>query len=63
MKSSSLLQEGVVEFIQDTGLEKVFRNKQITNLVDYVFGVEMGLDTYARRTVADTSWKNGLPTS
>ena len=40
--------EGVVEFIQDTGLEKVFRNKQITNLVDYVFGVEMGLDTYAR---------------
>ena len=40
--------EGVVEFIQDTGLEKVFRNKQITNLVDYVFGVEVGLDTYAR---------------
>ena len=40
--------EGVVEFIQDTGLEEVFRNKQITNLVDYVFGVEVGLDTYAR---------------
>jgi len=41
--------EGVVEFIQDTGLEKVFRNKQITNLVDYVFGVEVGLDTNARK--------------
>lgn len=41
--------EGVVEFIQDTGLEKVFRNQQITNLVDYVFGVEVGLDTNARK--------------
>ena len=41
--------EGVVEFIQDTGLEEVFRNKQITNLVDYVFGVEVGLDTNARK--------------
>ena len=41
--------EGVVEFIQDTGLEKVFRNKHITNLVDYVFGVEVGLDTNARK--------------
>ena len=41
--------EGVVEFIQDTGLEKVFRNKQTTNLVDYVFGVEVGLDTNARK--------------
>lgn len=41
--------EGVVEYIHDTGLEKVFRNKHITNLVDYVFGVEVGLDTNARK--------------
>ena len=27
----------------------VFRNKNITNLVDYVFGVEVGLDTNARK--------------
>ena len=41
--------EGVIEFIEDTGLKEVFKNKQITNLVDYVFGIETGLDTHARK--------------
>lgn len=41
--------EGVIEYIHGTGLDKVFRNKRINNLVDYVFGVETGLDTNARK--------------
>ena len=41
--------QGVVEFIEGTGLAEIFRNKKITNLVDYVFGVEVGLDTNARK--------------
>ncbi|MEG2514795.1 MAG: type II restriction endonuclease [Bacteroidaceae bacterium] len=41
--------KGVLEYIEGTGLKKVFQNKQITNLVDYVFGVETGLDTNARK--------------
>lgn len=41
--------EGVIEYIHGTGLGKVFKNKQIKNLVDYVFGVETGLDTNARK--------------
>lgn len=41
--------QGVVEFIEGTGLADIFRNKKITNLVDYVFGVEVGLDTNARK--------------
>lgn len=41
--------EGVIEYIEDTGLKDVFQNKQITNLTDYVFGVETGLDTNARK--------------
>lgn len=41
--------EGVIEYIHGTGLDNVFRNKQIKNLVDYVFGVETGLDTNARK--------------
>lgn len=41
--------EGVIEFVQATGLCNVFKNKQVTNLVDYVFGVEVGLDTNARK--------------
>ena len=42
-------QEGVIEYIEQTGLAKVFKEKNITNLVDYVFGVEVGLDTNARK--------------
>ncbi len=41
--------EGVIEFVRGTGLDNVFKNKQIKNLVDYVFGVETGLDTNARK--------------
>lgn len=41
--------EGVIEYIHSTGLAEVFRNKQIKNLVDYVFGVETGLDSNARK--------------
>lgn len=41
--------EGVIEYIEDTGLKAVFQHKRITNLVDYVFGVETGLDTNARK--------------
>ena len=41
--------EGVIEYIHGTGLDNVFKNKQIKNLVDYVFGVETGLDTNARK--------------
>lgn len=41
--------EKLFQFIEETGLGDIFRNKNITNLVDYVFGVEVGLDTNARK--------------
>ncbi|OQB67291.1 MAG: Type-2 restriction enzyme MboI [Spirochaetes bacterium ADurb.Bin133] len=41
--------EKVYEFILETGLSDIFKNKNITNLVDYVFGIEVGLDTNARK--------------
>lgn len=41
--------EKIYEFVEDTGLGEIFQNKNITNLVDYVFGVEVGLDTNARK--------------
>lgn len=41
--------EHIFEFIEKTGLAEVFASKKITNLVDYVFGVEVGLDTNARK--------------
>ena len=41
--------ESVIEYIHATGLDKVLQKKQVKNLVDYVFGVETGLDTNARK--------------
>lgn len=41
--------DGVMKFIEGTGLDKVLKNKEVKDLVDYVFGVETGLDTNARK--------------
>lgn len=41
--------EGVIRFLNETGLSDVFRKSEIKDLVDYVFGVETGLDTHARK--------------
>lgn len=61
--------DGVMEFLIDTGLADVFQTQKITNLVDYVFGVETGLDSNARKNrsghvmenvVADLFTDNGI---
>ncbi len=41
--------ELILEYIEETGLAEIFKNKNVTNLVDYVFGIEVGLDTNARK--------------
>lgn len=46
--------EGVIQFLEDTGLAQLFRDKKIKNLVDYVFGVEVGLDSNARKNRSGT---------
>lgn len=50
----------VFEFIEETGIGGVFRNKNITNLVDYVFGVEVGLDTNARKNRGGTNMEKAV---
>jgi len=52
--------EKIVEYIEETGLVDVFRNKNITNLVDYVFGVEVGLDTNARKNRGGTNMEKAV---
>ena len=61
--------EGVIEYLEKTGLSHIFKEKSINNLVDYVFGVEAGLDTHARKNrsgdlmeelVEDIFGKNGI---
>lgn len=41
--------DSIMEFVEDSGLIKIFKDKHIKNLVDYVFGVEAGLDTHSRK--------------
>lgn len=41
--------DGVMEFLEGTGLAQIFQDKNVKNLVDYVFGVEVGLDSNARK--------------
>lgn len=41
--------EGVMEYLEGTGLAQIFKDKNVKNLVDYVFGVEVGLDSNARK--------------
>lgn len=41
--------DNICRFIEETGLADVFQSKKISSLVDYVFGVEVGLDTNARK--------------
>ena len=41
--------DGVMEFLDNTGLTDIFQSRKINDLVDYVFGIETGLDTNARK--------------
>lgn len=41
--------DSVMEFLHDTGLAEILCSRKISNLVDYVFGIETGLDTNARK--------------
>ena len=52
--------EKIVEYIEKTGLADIFKNKNISNLVDYVFGVEVGLDTNARKNRGGTNMEKAV---
>lgn len=58
-----------MEYLEGTGLADLFRQKKINDLVDYVFGIETGLDSNARKNrsghvmegmVANIFDKNGI---
>lgn len=60
----------VMTFLAETGLGDVLQNQNVKNLVDYVFGIETGLDTNARKnrsghvmenTVANILANAGVP--
>lgn len=52
--------DSVIKYIEGTGLADVFRSREIKNLVDYVFGVEVGLDTNARKNRSGKQMANAI---
>lgn len=54
---------GVMTFLEETGLADVFRNREIKDLVDYVFGVETGLDSNARKNRSGTQMEELVASS
>ena len=50
--------EEYLEFIKKTGLVKLFTEDKIKNLVDYVTGVEVGLDSNARKNRGGTTMED-----
>jgi type II restriction enzyme len=47
------IEQKLLKFFRESWLKEVFENKYITNLNDYVFGIETGLDSNARK---NRSW-------
>lgn len=52
--------EKVYEFIRQTGLEQIFCNRNIKDLNDFVFGIEVGLDSNARKNRSGKVMENHL---
>ena len=49
LKSLFTSPEGIIEYLNETGLTSLFQSNRIKDLVDYVFGIETGLDSNARK--------------
>lgn len=41
--------DGLLQFFNDSGLKDMFQDRNVKNLVDYVTGVEVGMDTNGRK--------------
>lgn len=48
----------ILKFFNETWLKNIFENKLITNLEDYVFGIETGLDSNGRKNRTWTLMEN-----
>ena len=52
------LKKDLLNFFKESGLRDIFQDKDIKNIVDYCFGVEVGMDTNARKNRTGTSMEN-----
>ena len=55
---SSELKDDLIKFFKESGLKQIFEDKNVKNVVDYCFGVEVGMDTNARKNRTGTSMES-----
>lgn len=60
LKSYFETADKVYDFINESGLIDIFANSKIKDLNDYVFGIEVGLDTNARKNRSGTAMEKLL---
>jgi type II restriction enzyme len=53
--STPELRASALRFVQESGLHRLFKDDGVKNLVDYVLGVEAGLDSNGRKNRSGTS--------
>lgn len=57
-KNKSMSDEEYIKFMRESGLFYLLENSKVNNLIDYVTGVEVGLDTNARKNRTGTTMEN-----
>jgi type II restriction enzyme len=55
---TSELRNDLIKFFKESGLKDIFKDKNIKNIVDYCFGIEVGMDTNARKNRTGQSMEN-----
>lgn len=56
----SKMETDLVNFLKETGLKEFFVNQKVKSLSDYVRGIEVGMDTNARKNRTGTAMENIL---
>lgn len=60
LKSYFKSSQKIFDFMNESGLIEIFSNSKIKDLNDYVFGIEVGLDTNARKNRSGTAMETLL---
>lgn len=58
VKITKEIKNELLRFFSESGLKQIFLDKNIKNLVDYCFGVEVGMDTNARKNRGGSNMEN-----
>jgi type II restriction enzyme len=57
---TSEISSNLLKFFSSSGIKKMLVNKEISNVIDYCIGVEVGMDTNARKNRTGTAMENLL---